>query len=164
MKLFHSQSEASIQWFLKLTLATKRNTPCERVWKTLSENGVFSTILFEVTWAFWKMWHASQILHWHFWFTLQQVVKKNVIDTIIPIVISLKHKLQAMKSGLLDDLMNFLRELMKDYKHDVNEMLASDKQLATEINYDLKKWEEEQAEVRRQQEEERVRNFDFKPF
>ena len=66
-----------------------------------------------------------------------------------------------MKSGLLDDLMNFLRELMKDYKHDVNEMLASDKQLATEINYDLKKWEEEQAEVRRQQEEERVRNFDF---
>ena len=88
-------------------------------------------------------------------------MKKNVIDTIIPIVISLKHKLQAMKSGLLDDLMSFLRELMKDYKHDVNEMLASDKQLATEINYDLKKWEEEQAEVRRQQEEERVRNFDF---
>ena len=37
---------ASIQWFLKLTLATKRSTPCERVWKTVPENGVFSCVQF----------------------------------------------------------------------------------------------------------------------
>ena len=37
---------ASIQWFLKLTLATKRSTPCERVWKTVQENGVFSCVQF----------------------------------------------------------------------------------------------------------------------
>ena len=37
---------ASIQWFLKLTLATKRSTPCERVWKTVPENGVFSCVPF----------------------------------------------------------------------------------------------------------------------
>ena len=85
-----------------------------------------------------------------------QVVKKNVIENIIPIVIALKHKLEEMKSGLLDDLMAYLREVMKDYKNEVKEILAADKQLATEIQYDLKKWEEEQAEIRRQQEEERV--------
>ena len=46
LKFFDSQSEASIQWFLKLTLATKRSTPCERVWKTVPENGVFSCVPF----------------------------------------------------------------------------------------------------------------------
>ena len=42
----------------KLIIATKRKTPSERVWKTRSEKGVFflCTILFEVTWAFWKTW------------------------------------------------------------------------------------------------------------
>ena len=44
-----------------------------------------------------------------------------------------KHKLEKLKSPLLDDLMNCLRELMKDYKNEVKEILAADKQLATEI-------------------------------
>ena len=30
--------------FFELTLATKRITPCERVWKTVLENGVFSCV------------------------------------------------------------------------------------------------------------------------
>ena len=42
---------ASIQWFLKLTLATKRSTPCERVWKTVPENGIFSCVPF----CFWSL-------------------------------------------------------------------------------------------------------------
>ena len=46
-KFFDSQSEASIQWSLMLTpLTTKQNTPCERVWKTVPENGVFSCVPF----------------------------------------------------------------------------------------------------------------------
>ena len=48
MKFFDSQSEASIQWSLKLTLATKQNTPCERVWKTVPEDGVFSCVPFSL--------------------------------------------------------------------------------------------------------------------
>ena len=43
--------------------------------------------------------------------------------------------------------MNCLREVMKDYKSEVKDMLAADKQLATEIEYDLKKWEEEQKKL-----------------
>ena len=46
LRFFDSQSEASIQWFLKLPLATKWNTSCERVWKTVPENGVFSCVPF----------------------------------------------------------------------------------------------------------------------
>ena len=44
---------------------------------------------------------------------ISQVVKKNVIENIIPIVIALKHRLEKLKSPLLDDLMTYLRELMK---------------------------------------------------
>ena len=34
------------QWFLKLPLATKWKTSCERVWKTVPENGVYSCVPF----------------------------------------------------------------------------------------------------------------------
>ena len=64
MKFFDSQSEAFIQWFLKLTFVTKLSTPCEMAWKTVPENGLFlCTILFEVTWAFCKMCPHMAILH-----------------------------------------------------------------------------------------------------
>ena len=36
---------ASIQWFLKLTLTTKRSKPCERAWKTVPENVSFPCVL-----------------------------------------------------------------------------------------------------------------------
>ena len=47
---------ASIQRFLKLALATKRSTPCQSVWKTVPENGVFSCVPFSLRslWPFAK--------------------------------------------------------------------------------------------------------------
>ena len=62
---FGSQSEASNQWFLKLPLATKRSTPCEKVWKTVPENGVFSCVPFYLRslGRFCKMW-IKDALHW----------------------------------------------------------------------------------------------------
>lgn len=80
-------------------------------------------------------------------FIISNTVKTNVIENIIPIIIALKHKLEELKSPLLDDLMTCLRELMKDYKNEVKDILAADKQLATEIEFDLKKWEEEQKKL-----------------
>ena len=77
-----------------------------------------------------------------------------MIENIIPIIISLKHKLEELKSPLLDDLMSYLRELMKDYKNEVKDMLAADKQLAAEIEFDLKKWEEEQKKLEAKREAE----------
>ena len=75
----------------------------------------------------------------------------------MPIVIALKRKLEEMRSPLIDDLMSYLREIMKDYKNEVKEILSADKQLAAEIQFDLVKWEEEQkkqmANIRRQEEE-----------
>merc|ERR1711994_268445 len=73
---------------------------------------------------------------------ISQHVKTNVIENIVPIVIALKRKLEEMKSPLIDDLMSYLREIMKDYKSEVKEILSADKQLAAEIQFDLKRWED----------------------
>ena len=76
---------------------------------------------------------------------ISQHVKTNVIENIVPIVIALKRKLEEMRSPIIDDLMSYLREIMKDYKNEVKEILSADKQLAAEIQFDLKRWEDEQA-------------------
>ncbi|CAG2210196.1 NCAPD3 [Mytilus edulis] len=81
---------------------------------------------------------------------ITQVVKKNVIENIVPIVVSLKHMLEQQRSTVLKDLMMYLRELLKDYKNEVQEILSADRQLATEIEFDLRKFEEQEEETERQ--------------
>ncbi|KAK7080184.1 hypothetical protein SK128_001287 [Halocaridina rubra] len=43
-------------------------------------------------------------------------------------------------------LLLYLKELMKDYKNEVKEILAGDKQLAKEIEFDLRRFDQEQRE------------------
>ncbi|OWF35473.1 condensin-2 complex subunit D3-like isoform X2 [Mizuhopecten yessoensis] len=83
---------------------------------------------------------------------ITQVLKKNVIENIVPVVVSLKHMLEQHRSPLQKDLLSYLMELMKDFKNEVKEILSADKQLASEIEFDLKKFEEQQEEqVRKRQ-------------
>ncbi|KAK2566128.1 Condensin-2 complex subunit D3, partial [Acropora cervicornis] len=77
----------------------------------------------------------------------QEVVKKNMIENIIPIIIELKHLLEKQHSPLLRDLMSCLKEVMKDYRTEVQDVLSADRQLANEIEFDLKRFEEEQKEL-----------------
>ncbi|XP_065051111.1 condensin-2 complex subunit D3-L-like isoform X2 [Rhopilema esculentum] len=78
---------------------------------------------------------------------ISQIVKKNMIENIFPTIISLKKQFEKEKSSLLRDLMQCLKELMSDYKAEIRDILALDKQLAAEIEYDLKKYEERQRET-----------------
>ncbi|XP_046375579.2 condensin-2 complex subunit D3-like isoform X1 [Haliotis rufescens] len=84
---------------------------------------------------------------------ITQVLKKNVIENIVPIVTSLKKMLEKQKSPVLRYLMLYLRELMKDYKNEVKDILSADKQLATEIEYDLRMFEEQQAAAEKRRHE-----------
>ena len=84
------------------------------------------------------------------------VVKKNVMENIIPIIIALKHKLESAKSPLVSDIFKYLRKLMEDYKNEVNDILAADKQLAKEIEFDLRRYEQEQQEIKEREEQERL--------
>ncbi|KAK8759494.1 hypothetical protein V5799_002872 [Amblyomma americanum] len=75
---------------------------------------------------------------------LSTVVRLNLADNVIPVVISLKNKLEATQSPLLRSLLMFLRELMRDYKAEVKEILSADKKLANEVAYDLRRLEQEE--------------------
>eukprot|EP00039_Didymoeca_costata_P023239 m.6441 g.6441 ORF g.6441 m.6441 type:complete len:1373 (+) comp3533_c0_seq2:124-4242(+) len=73
---------------------------------------------------------------------ITKVVKKNVVENIVPIVIGLKAFLEKTKSPIMKQLMLYLRQLFHDYKSEVEEILANDKQLSTEILFDIRKFEE----------------------
>ncbi|NXP11351.1 CNDD3 protein, partial [Thinocorus orbignyianus] len=76
---------------------------------------------------------------------ISQVQKKNFIENIIPIITSLKSLMEQKRIPALRDLMNYLREMMQDYRNEIKEFFAVDKQLAAELEYDMKKYEEQLA-------------------
>ncbi|NXT01198.1 CNDD3 protein, partial [Jacana jacana] len=76
---------------------------------------------------------------------ISQVQKKNFIENIIPIITSLKSLMEQKRIPALKDLMNYLREMMQDYRNEIKEFFAVDKQLAAELEYDMKKYEEQLA-------------------
>ncbi|XP_034865212.1 condensin-2 complex subunit D3 [Mirounga leonina] len=89
---------------------------------------------------------------------ISQVQKKNFIENIIPIIISLKTVLEKNKIPALRELMTYLREVMQDYRDEIKDCFALDRQLASELEYDIKKYSEQQA-----QEQGRARQADVAP-
>lgn len=70
---------------------------------------------------------------------ISQKVKQDAIEHMIPTIVSLKHFLQRKKQTGLNSLLRmYLLELAKDYKNEMKEILANDKILFSEIEYDLK--------------------------
>ncbi|NXH16920.1 CNDD3 protein, partial [Bucco capensis] len=76
---------------------------------------------------------------------ISQVQKKNFVENIIPIITSLKSLMEQKRMPALRDLMNYLREMMQDYRNEIKDFFAVDKQLAAELEYDMKKYEEQLA-------------------
>eukprot|EP00730_Choanoeca_flexa_P001075 TRINITY_DN10470_c0_g1_i2.p1 TRINITY_DN10470_c0_g1~~TRINITY_DN10470_c0_g1_i2.p1 ORF type:complete len:821 (+),score=281.91 TRINITY_DN10470_c0_g1_i2:31-2463(+) len=74
---------------------------------------------------------------------VSKVAKKTLVESIVPIMISLKTKLEAHRSPLQRALLFFLREVMRDHKDDMEDVMAANRQLAAEITYDLKALEAE---------------------
>ena len=80
---------------------------------------------------------------------MSKLHRKNTVENVVPVLIALKGQLQKGRSPLLGPLMRFMKTLFSDYKQDVSDMLAADPQLAQEVEYDLRRFEEqEQAEAR----------------
>ncbi|KAI6650689.1 hypothetical protein LOD99_7740 [Oopsacas minuta] len=80
---------------------------------------------------------------------IKTLVKKDVIENIIPTIISMKRLLQKERSPIISNLMGYLHRLKDDYKDKFTEVLSADKQLAEEIEFDIKRYEEDQKQVRR---------------
>ncbi|KAK2517847.1 Ncapd3 [Columba livia] len=84
---------------------------------------------------------------------ISQVQKKNFIENIIPIITSLKSLMEQERMPALRDLMNYLREMMQDYRNEIQDFFAVDKQLAAELEYDMKKYEEQLAREKESEQE-----------
>ncbi|KAH0704943.1 hypothetical protein KY290_009659 [Solanum tuberosum] len=77
--------------------------------------------------------------------SITQAVKKSLIQNTIPIFIELKRLLESKNSPLTGSLMECLRNLLKDYKNEIDDMLIADKQLQKELIYDMQKYESMKA-------------------
>ncbi|KAL1499117.1 hypothetical protein AB1Y20_013629 [Prymnesium parvum] len=69
---------------------------------------------------------------------LSLVARKAMVESIVPIVVELKRHLEQQRSPLLRDIFLFLRELLKDHKTHLQDIFSRDRQLAAEIEYDLR--------------------------
>jgi hypothetical protein len=80
---------------------------------------------------------------------LKTMSRKHLMEHVVPVLISLKHVLEKGNSPLQRELMGYFRELLRQYKAEVKEVLAAEPTLACEIEYDLKQWEREERERKR---------------
>ncbi|TMW60337.1 hypothetical protein Poli38472_000379 [Pythium oligandrum] len=77
---------------------------------------------------------------------LSKMSKKNFLENIVPVLIGLKHKLEANRSPLMRYLLHYIRELFKLYGKEVQDILSADPQMAMEVEYDLRQFELQQKQ------------------
>lgn len=83
---------------------------------------------------------------------LKKLSVQHLVDHILPVVSSLKHALEAVKSPAQRSLMEYLVYLVHTNKHEVAQALSADPTLKEEIEYDIKLFEREKlAEKKRKQ-------------
>mmetsp|Transcript_4320 Transcript_4320/g.4845 ORF Transcript_4320/g.4845 Transcript_4320/m.4845 type:complete len:222 (-) Transcript_4320:129-794(-) len=83
---------------------------------------------------------------------LSKLERKNVMENIIPLVLSLYRMLQTNKSRLIKYLVPYFAKLMKEFKDEVTEVLGAENRIvAEEIEFALKKEARKQAERERQE-------------
>ncbi|CAE8663930.1 unnamed protein product, partial [Polarella glacialis] len=68
---------------------------------------------------------------------LSSILKRNMCENIVPVLVQLKNLMEAKHSPFLGQLRHCLREILRDFKDDLKVMLAGDAQLAREIEFDL---------------------------
>lgn len=72
---------------------------------------------------------------------VSSIMKKNLMENVVPTLIELRALFAEKRSPLTGTLMATLRVLLKDYKSEIADLLACDKQLARELLYDIQQSE-----------------------
>jgi len=70
---------------------------------------------------------------------LSKISRKHLMEIVIPILCNLKTVLEASKSPLLKNLMQYLGYIFRTFKAEVNEHLANNPTLLQELEYDCKR-------------------------
>ena len=77
---------------------------------------------------------------------LSRLSKRSIVEQVLPVLMELKRRLEAARSPLVRAVLEWMRCLYVEWKSDVVAVLAADRQLAVEMEYDLKRLEEERKE------------------
>ena len=72
---------------------------------------------------------------------LSKISRKHLIETVLPILCTLKRILERSRSPLLKNLMQYLVSIFRQFKKEVNETLASNQTLLQEIQFDTRNFE-----------------------
>ncbi|GMF32630.1 unnamed protein product [Phytophthora lilii] len=82
---------------------------------------------------------------------LSKMSKKNFLENVVPVLIGLKHTLEAKHSPLTRYLLHYIRELFKMYRQEVKDIfMNTDPQMAMEVEYDLRQYDLQQQQQRQQ--------------
>ena len=68
------------------------------------------------------------------------------LQNVVPTMAALKHVLERTRSPLLGALMTSLAHIIKDYRTEIDDILASNRQLAAELEFDLRQQETREEE------------------
>ncbi|RMX68569.1 hypothetical protein DD238_004284 [Peronospora effusa] len=83
---------------------------------------------------------------------LSKLSKKNFLENVVPVLIGLKHTLEAKHSPLTRYLLHYIRELFKMYRQEVKDIfMNTDPQMAMEVEYDLRQHDLQQQQQQKQQ-------------
>ncbi|KAH7473984.1 Condensin-2 complex subunit D3 [Phytophthora ramorum] len=90
---------------------------------------------------------------------LSKMSKKNFLENVVPVLIGLKHTLEAKHSPLTRYLLHYIRELFKMYRQEVKDIfMNTDPQMAMEVEYDLR-----QLDLQQQQQKQASRRMSYAP-
>ncbi|CAH0515149.1 unnamed protein product [Peronospora belbahrii] len=83
---------------------------------------------------------------------LSKMSKKNFLENVVPVLIGLKHTLEAKHSPLTRYLLHYIRDLFKMYRQEVKDIfMNTDPQMAMEVEYDLRQLDLQQQQQQQQQ-------------
>jgi hypothetical protein len=74
---------------------------------------------------------------------LSKIQRKNLIENVLPLAVEAKRVLERAHHPLLQRVLAYLCQLVRDRKQDVDEVLASDPRLRDELMYDIRIFEEQ---------------------
>jgi condensin-2 complex subunit D3 len=77
---------------------------------------------------------------------LAALSNQHLVNHVLPVIVSLKHCLEAAKSPLQGALMRYLVHLVKSNKTEVDSFLLTDPLLKVEVEYDIKQYDRERKE------------------
>jgi hypothetical protein len=77
---------------------------------------------------------------------MSKLAKKQAVENVLPICIGLKQLFSQQKSPLRVPLMHYLINLFNDFGEDLREVLSADRQTAAELEFDLRQFQQAEAE------------------